>query len=221
MFPSKRTIAIAFLSICFAAIPSVAQANDPSATLNSLESTARNSTSDISRMRIEKWKADGNTKKGAQTDSESLQRNMSSALPELIGKVRSAPNDLNANFKLYRNLDVLYDVFSRFAETAGAFGNRDDFEALARDLDGLDSARRSLADRLDLLTTSTQAELTQLRNQARAAQATATTAPPRKIVIDDSEPEKKSATKKKKPASNTTPASGSGSNNSSGNATPK
>jgi hypothetical protein len=112
--------------------------------------------------------------------------------------VRTTPGDLNANFKLYRNLNVLYDVFSRFTETAGAFGNREDFDTLAKDLDGIDSARRALADRLDTLSASAQSELTQYRAQARTAQASPAE-PPKKIVIDDSEPAKPTA-KKKKPA---------------------
>jgi hypothetical protein len=198
MSPSRSTLIVAFVFTLFlAALPLAAQ-QDPSATLNALEQTSRNSIADISHLRVEKWKADGATKKSAQTDSDSIQRNMASALPELIAKVRTTPGDLNANFKLYRNLNVLYDVFSRFTETAGAFGSREDFDTLAKDLDGIDSARRALADRLDTLSASAQSELTQYRAQARTAQASPAE-PPKKIVIDDSEPAKPTA-KKKKPA---------------------
>ena len=198
MSPSKALILSALLSFGVVSV-CAQQAPDPSSTLAALEQTARTSVSDISHLRVEKWKIDSNSKKTAQSDSDSIQRNMGSALPELIVKVRSAPEDLNANFKLYRNLNVLYDVFSRFTETAGAFGSRDEFQALARDLDGLETARRAMADRIEALTSSAQAELTQYRAQAHAAQATTPAAPPKKIVIDDSEPEKK-AVKKKKPA---------------------
>jgi hypothetical protein len=209
----------------FATLPVLAQQpGDPTAALNLLEQSARNSTSDISRLRIEKWKADGGTKRSAQADSDSIQRNMTSALPELISKVRTAPQDLNANFKLYRNLNVLYDVFSRFTETAGAFGARDDFQALAKDLDDLDKARRMLGDNLDSLSAAAQSELNQYRARARAAQAAAASAPPKKIVIDDSEPEKKAAAKKKKPAkpaaSTTNGSSQEGTTGASGSSTP-
>jgi hypothetical protein len=216
MSPSKRAWLAFPLWFSLVSLPAIGQA-DASASLASLEQTARSSVADISHLRIEKWKTDGNTKKSAQSDSDSIQRNMGSALPELIAKVRSAPDDLNANFKLYRNLDVLYDVFSRFTETAGAFGSKEEFQSLAKDLDGLDTARRALADRLDALTASTQNELAQYRNQAKAAQAAAAAAPPKKIVIDDTEPEKKTTTKKKKTAK---PADASSSGNS-GAASPK
>jgi hypothetical protein len=207
----RRILSVVFLIFLASfALPLAAQqpVSDPSPTLGSLEQTAHTAVSDVSRLRIDKWKTDGGTKRNAQSDSDSIQRNMSAALPELISNVRTAPQDLNANFKLYRNLNVLYEYFSRFTENVGAFGNRDDFDALARDLDGIDSARRAMADRLDALTTAVQSELTQYKTQVRAAQAAAAAAPPKKVVIDDSEPEKKPV-KKKKPAAPATPPAGS------------
>lgn len=199
MSPSKCTLFVtAFICLCVFALPLRAeQSADIATTLNSLEQTSRNAISDISHLRIEKWKTDSANKKSAQSDGDALQRNLDSALPELIGNVRNAPQNLNANFKLYRNLNVLYDVFSRFAESAGAFGSREDFEALARDLDGLDSARHALADRLETMTATAQSELEQYAARARA-QAATEAAPPKKIVIDDSEPEKKKETTHKK-----------------------
>ncbi len=214
MSPSTAFRLIAFLA--FTAALTFAQA-DPTPTLNSLEQTARNSVGDLSHLRIEKWKTDGNTRKSAQADSESIQRNLGSALPELIAGVRSKPQDLNANFKLYRNLNALYDVFSRFAETTGAFGSRDEYQTIAKDLDAVESARRALADRLDALTASAESELDQFRSQAKTAQAPAAAAPAKKVVIDDSEPEKKPAKKKAKSAS---PATSVPSSNSS-SAAPK
>ena len=215
MFHSKSSFA--FLLLLIGTMAS-AQATDPSAALNSLEQSARNSVGDLSHLRPDKWKADGSTKKQSQADSESLQRNMGNALPELIAGVRSNPQSLNANFKLYRNLNVLYEVFSRYAETVGAFGSREDFQMISKDLDGIDAGRRAMADRLDALTSSVENELAQYRQQVKAAQAAATAPPPKKIVIDDSEqakPAKKKAAPKKPAA--TDPNSG----NASGSATPK
>ena len=206
MSPSKSVLLCVILAL--ASLCAVAQ-SDPTAALNSLEQTARNSVGDLQHLRVEKWKADGNVKKAAESDSDSIQRNMTAALPELINGVRSNPQSLNGNFKLYRNLNVLYEVFSRFAETAGAFGQKEEYEVIAKDLDGIDSARRALADRMDTLTSSAETELTQFRSQAKASQATAASAPPKKVVIDDTEPEKKPAKKKAKPA--TPPSSADGS----------
>jgi hypothetical protein len=213
MHQGRLLPSFALLLFCLATLPAAAQApvTDPSSILSSLEQTAHTSVSDISRLRIDKWKADGGTKRNSQSDSDSIQRNISAALPELIGKVRTAPQDLNANFKLYRNLNVLYEYFSRFTESVGAFGNRDDFDALSRDLDGLDGARRAMADRMDALTSSAEGQLAQYKAQSRAAQSAAAAAPPKKVVIDDTEPEKKPAKKKKSAPKAANPSTAPGS----------
>ncbi len=128
----------------------------------------RRPTLDIGRMRIDKWKADGESKRQAQSNADSLQRNLTSALPALIDAVRSAPQDLSAGFKLYRNLNALYDVCESLTESAGAFGPKGDYEALARQLETVDTVRRDLGDALEQMTSSTQSELNQLRSQVRA-----------------------------------------------------
>jgi hypothetical protein len=176
--------------------------------LDRLQSAATDANTQISKLRIEKWKADSASKQQAQSNAQSIQRNLSSALPGMISAVRSAPQDLGAEFKLYRNLNALYDVMSSLAESAGAFGPKNDYEALAHQLETFDSVRRNLGDSLERLTASTQSQLEQLQTQVRALQASAVSAPPpKKTVVDDSEqPKKTSATHKKspkKPASST------------------
>ncbi len=166
----------------------------------------------ISQLRIEKWKADGNSKRQAESNAESIQRNLTSALPGMISSVRSAPQDMAAEFKLYRNVNALYDVVSSLTESAGAFGPKSDYEALAQQLDSLDSIRRNLGDYLEQLTASTQSQLDQLRTQVKTLQAAASAAPPKKVVVDDTTPAKKStSTHKKKTTKATNSPSGSSS----------
>jgi len=170
--------------------------------LDKLQAAASRATADIGSLRIDKWKADAETKRQAQNNADSVQRNLTSALPGLIEGVRSAPQDLNAEFKLYRNLNALYDVFGSLTETAGAFGPRSDYEAMAQQFQVIGSVRRNLGDALEQLTASTQSEVTQLRSQIRAQQqaaAAAAAAPPKKVVVDDNEPAPKTVRKKKKP----------------------
>jgi len=176
-----------------------------SADLDRLQSAAAQATLDLGHLRIDKWKTDAESKRQAQANADSVRRNLTSALPGLIDAVRSAPQDLSAEFKLYRNLNALYDVFISLTESAGAFGPKSDYEALTQQLETIDSVRRSLGDAVEHLTSSTQSELTQLRAQVRTYQQAAA-ASPKKVVVDDTEPPKKTAHKKKKPA-----ASGSGS----------
>jgi hypothetical protein len=171
-----------------------------SADLDRLQATASRATLDLGHLRIDKWKADGESKRQAQANADSVQRNLTSALPGLIDAVRSAPQDLSAEFKLYRNLNALYDVFISLTESAGAFGPKSDYEALTQQLETIDSVRRNLGDAVEHLTSSTQSELTQLRAKVRTYQQAAAAAPPKKVVVDDTEPPKKTVHKKKKPA---------------------
>jgi hypothetical protein len=173
--------------------------------LDRLQSTASQANSDIARMHIDKWKADGGTKQQSQANASSLQRNLTSALPVLIASVRSAPQDLTAGFKLYRNLNALYDVLASFTEAAGAFGPKNDFDALAQQLDAIDSVRRDIGDRLEGLATQTQTEMNQLRAQVHTLQqqAAVPAEPPKKVVVDNADTGKKPVHKKKPVAGST------------------
>jgi chromosome segregation ATPase len=178
------------------------------AIIGPLQQASESAQADLSKLRIEKWKVDSGSKKQTLTNVESIKRNLQSALPEIIGQLQSSPEDLSATFKLYRNLDALYDVFGSVAELAGAFGSKDEFQALSNDLNAIERSRRSLGERLENLTASKEAELAQLRTQVKTLQA-APPQPPKKIVVDDNEPPKKPAAKKKpvpKPPKPTPPA---------------
>jgi hypothetical protein len=170
--------------------------------LDRLQTAASQATLDLGHLRIDKWKTDGQSKQQAQANADSVQRNLTAALPGLIDAVRAAPQDLNAEFKLYRNLNALYDVFASLTEAAGAFGPKGDYAGLAQQLLTFDSVRRNLGDTLEQLTSSTQSELVRLQTQIRAYRQAAAAAPPKKVIVDDTQPVKKTVHKKKrKPAS--------------------
>lgn len=170
-----------------------------------LQSVSSALNSAISQLKIDKWKADGNSKRQAEANGESIQRNLNSALPGMISSVRSAPQDLAAEFKLYRNVNALYDVLSSLTESAGAFGPKNDYEALARQLDNLDDIRRNLGDTLEQLAAANQSQLDQLRTQVRTLQAQANAAPPKKVVVDDNASSSKPASTSKKKAKKAAP----------------
>jgi len=170
--------------------------------LAQLEQTSQTTQLDVAKLRIDKWKADGGTKRDTQSNADSVQRNLHSALPEIIGQLRSSPEDLEITFKLYRNLSALYDVFSSVVESAGAFGSKDDFQALENDLTSLDQSRRSLGDRMDDLATAKDSEIKHLRTSLQAAQASLAQKQQQKVVVesDEAPKPKPAAKKKKKPA---------------------
>jgi hypothetical protein len=184
-------IVLLFLALI---VPAAAQV---ATTLPQLQRTVENARVDLARVRVDKWKTDSAVKQQAVTNIESLQRNLTGALPTLVAAAQQNPSSLNASFKLYRNLNALYDVMSNVTESAGAFGAKDEYAALAQDLNNLDSARRSLADAMESMTAQRDADFARMQAARQAAQAAAV-APPKKIVIDDNEPVKKTTTKKKK-----------------------
>jgi hypothetical protein len=193
--------------------------------LDKLQTVAARAATDIGQLHIEKWKTNSSAKSNAQADADSVQHNLKSALPGLIDAVRSAPEDLHAQFKLYRNLNALYDVFGTLTEATRVFGQKNNYEAMSEQLHVIGSSRRKLGEGLEQLTATTQDQLNQLRmqvkdQQEKLATAEAAAAEARKeLVLAQNETPKKAAPRKKsvakKPA---TAGSNSNANPSSSNA---
>jgi len=163
---------------------------------------------DLSHLRIEKWKTDSNTKRQTQGDVESIQRNLQSALPGMLNDLKNSPESGPLTFKVYRNLDALYDVMNSVVESTGAFGNKEEFQSLNKDLGALEESRRSFAGRMDKIANAKETEIGQLRTALQTARAEI---PPKKTVVDDTKPapEKKPVRHKKavpKPKPETPPA---------------
>ncbi len=186
--------------------------------VDKLENAASQISLDISRLHIEKWKTGSVAKSGAQANCDSVQRNLSSALPALIAAVRADSENLSAEFKLYRNVYALSEVVSSLVDATRAFGSNSDSEALAQQLQMLNSVRRNLGESLEQLTAAQQQELNQARSQIKAQQEqlaaaqAATTEARKQLELAQAEPPKKPAAKKKPVAKkSTTPSSGSNS----------
>jgi hypothetical protein len=202
--PAQGTIASADApSQSAVSYTSVAQLNN---VLSQIEATSKEAQSDLAQLRIERWKTDGATKKQTLADVDSIQRNLQNALPEMMTQLHNSPEDLPATFKLYRNLDALYSVMGGVVESAGAFGPKDDFQAVTNDLSGFESARKQLAERLETLAGAKEQEIVRLRAELKTAQAAIPAPPPKKVIVDDAEPEKKPVAKKKAPVKKKPPA---------------
>ena len=194
---------ITFATIVVAQAPQPSQAAAPvsytsiselNQILGSLNQASQNAQNDLSHLRIERWKTDSNTKKQTESDTESIVRNLKEALPTIVTQLQNSPENLAVTFKLYRNLDALYDVMSSVVESAGAFGSKEEFQSLNSDLNGLDNSRHSLAERMDKLATAKDNEIGQLRVALQNARSEI---PPKKTVVDDTETPKKTTPHKK------------------------
>lgn len=168
-----------------------------SQSLDQLLRTAQDTVANLQRVRVDKWKTDSRYKDQARSNSDSLQRNLTSALPTLVQAVRANPNSLAASVKLYRNLNAVYDVLESFSESTGAFGSKDDYTALARDTADLENIRRNMADQLEQMAAAQDAQVARLNAQIQAQQQAAAAAPPKRVVVDDNAPAKKPTAKKK------------------------
>lgn len=191
---------------------SYASVSELNGLLSQLENASKSTQADLVKLRIEKWKTNGSDKKQALAYVDSIQRNLQGGLPEVITQLRNAPEDLAVTFKLYRNLDALYDVLNIVAEAAQSFGSKDDAQSLSNDVSALEGSRKQLAERMQTLSSAKEQDLNRLRAQVKTLQAEVEAAPPKKVVVDDTEPQKKPATKKKstakKPADSSKPAAG-------------
>lgn len=175
--------------------------------LTQVQAAAEQSDRDLAGLHIQKWKADTANRQQAEENAAAIHRNLTNAVPQLLQQVRSDPGSLAANFKLYRNLNALYDTFSALVESAGAFGPVEQYSPLASDIARLDQLRHQCAERLDRMSGASDAELVRLRAQLASAttRASANAVPPAsKIVVDDNHPHPAAhppAKKKKKPTS--------------------
>ncbi len=203
----KRVIAVFFSMIAFAGV-SLAQARAAAQAVSyssitelnqliaNLQQASQGSQTDLSHLRVDKWKTDSGTKRQTESDTESILKNLQNALPGMLADLKNSPENLALSFKVYRNLDALYNVFNSVVEAAGAFGSKEEFQSLSKDLGSLEDSRRAFADRMDKLANAKESELGQLRVALQNARAEAA---PKKVVVDDTAPPPKKPAPHKKP----------------------
>jgi len=146
----KTAVRIA-LAVFFAALRLTAQAPAApappalGAILTQIQQATGSANVDISKLRIEKWKTDPSQRQQLQQMAESVQKNIANAVPGLIGDVQNSKGGVSASFKLYHNLNVLYEYLSGLADAAGSLGRKEEYDPLASDAAALDTARQSLS----------------------------------------------------------------------------
>ncbi|MBZ5531458.1 MAG: hypothetical protein LAO20_08500 [Acidobacteriia bacterium] len=99
----------------------------------------------IARLRIEKWRTDADQKEQLQKLASSLQRNVTYAVPGLISDVQNSRGSVSSAFKLYHDVNVVYEYLSSLADAAGSLGRKEEYDPLAEDAAALDSAREGLS----------------------------------------------------------------------------
>jgi hypothetical protein len=154
----------------------------------------------LNSINVPKWKAPGDVRQTTASDVDSMQRDVSDTLPNLINTALADPAKVSPAFSVYRNVDALYDVLLRVSETAQLAGSND-ARLLEEQRSTLEDARTQLGAALLQSAQAQDAEVVHLRSAAVAAPP----APPAKTVIDDgpattSKPSAKKRTHKPTPA---------------------
>lgn len=184
-----------------------AQPSDPSlnATLNELQRACQAANGDIGKLRIDKWKVDGSQKAQMQQVAESLQKNITRAVPGLISDLQATPGSVAKAFNLYHNLTVVYEYLDTLSQAAGTYGKKEEYDPLSNDVANLDQVRGKLSDYIDQSATAMESQLNQFK---KPAPPKTTTSPaqtgPKKIIIDNGETTTSKTKKKKKPSPATT-----------------
>jgi ubiquinone biosynthesis protein UbiJ len=120
-------------------------ANNLNAILQEVQQATSSTNVNIGKLRIERWKTDAEQKQQLQQIAESLQKNIANALPGMVTDVQSSHGSVATSFKLYHNLNVLYENLNYLADVAGSLGKKEEFEPLAADCASLESARKNLS----------------------------------------------------------------------------
>jgi hypothetical protein len=179
-----------------------APATAPAANVNSILAAVQQATNaasvDIGKLRVERWKTDADQKQQLQHIGDSLQKSIANAIPALVADVQTSRGGVSASFKLYHNLNVIYENLNYLADVAGGLGKKEEFEPLAADCAALETARQNLS--IYISESANRLEAANRQPPANAAQ-TQTQVPGKKVVIinDEDQPAKKAAkpTKKK------------------------
>ena len=145
---------------------------------------------DLGKLRIEKWKTDGDQKAQLQKVADSLQRNITYAVPGLISDVQNSHGSVSSTFRLYHNLNVVYEFLSSLADAAGSIGKQEEYQSLAADAAALDSARNSLSQYIEQAAASYES-----RARAPKPPPEEVSAPVR-IIVDDAPVKPAKPTKK-------------------------
>jgi hypothetical protein len=150
----------------------------------------------IARLRIDRWKADSSEKADMQHVADSLHKNITQAVPGLISDVRTSHGSVSSAFKLYHNVNVVFEYLNQLTDAAASIGKKEEYEPLSADAAALDKSRQHLSAYIEQAAAS-------LENKVRTAAAVATPTPlpqatPKKIIVDDDTHKKPATTKKQK-----------------------
>lgn len=206
----KSPLAVTILMVSAALSPAAQASHAPDSAQSSLnldsilpeiQQAAQAANADLARLKIEKWKADSTGKAQMQQVADSLHKNISYAVPDLISDVRTSHGSVSSTFRLYHNMNVVFEYLNSLTDAAGAMGKSEEYESLSRDTTALEKARQDLSTYIEQAAAALENKARAAAASANAAPVAAPPAPPKKIIVDEATPHQKQATAKKKKTS--------------------
>jgi hypothetical protein len=183
------------------------QAPDLNAVVLEIQKATSSASVDIGKLRIERWKTDSGQKQQLQQVADSLQKNIANAVPGLVNDVQSSRGGVVASFKLYHNLNVLYEFLSSLADAAGGLGKKEEYEPLATDAAALDTARQNLSICIEQAAVRLETMNRPPAGTIPVQPGQSALVPGKKVVvIDDTDPQPKKHAKPTKKKASATPA---------------
>lgn len=189
--------------------PATDAAPDLDSVIADLQRVTADANRDLGALHIEKWKSDVVQRQQMEQAAGSLRRNLTTIMPGPVKELQNSPRSVSRAFKLYHNLNLVYEFLNSVTDAAGALGRPEEYTPLAKDLASLDDVRHNLSSYTEHIAGTLEADLQDAKAQEAKlearAEAAAQAAAMRKEIIDAPAPVKKKKTAKK-PAPAQTPA---------------
>jgi hypothetical protein len=129
-------------------------------------------------LRIEKWKAPNAIRDTANSNLDSIQRDLDTTLPPLLKVADASPTSVTSLLPVFRNINALYDVLLRVSGAADVAAPKPQADSLHQAISTLDQSRRNLGDMLQNNASTQDQQIVSLQTQLTAAKAAAVPPPP-------------------------------------------
>ena len=174
-----------------------------SSSLLELQRVASATDKDIASLGIDKpksnwktlWISSGSHKQQSEM-AVSLQRNLETAMPELIREVQTSHGSISSTFKLYNDLNAVHQTLGSLVGSLDTHSKNPVPASLANDLSTMGRIRQQLSSYIQDVTASMESGVK--TPYAASSTPAASTNPqlPKKIIVDDNEPDPKPVRKK-------------------------
>lgn len=122
-------------------------------------------------LRLDRWKGPRNLRDETDTNVTSIRRDLDNTLPPLVAAADAAPSAVSPAIPVLQNISALYDVLLRVSEAARIAAPQPQIDSLQQAMSALESARRTLGDRLQTTAQAQEHQITDLKASLRAASA--------------------------------------------------